>query len=1339
MIKRCLLFVALFALIIPLALIGLSSNEVGSRWLLQGIFAIAPGQTAIEKTQGRLLDHITLAGLSYKSDTETVAVDNIDFSWQPSQLFLGTLNIADLTIYGVNVSITKTRKEEKEPTDPDAGITLPIQLDIRNLLITDVQFTSGGQLQTLDKLQLSAKTEGKQFKLQSLSITSDTVNATAKGNVILEKGFALNLLADWKINVDKNGLWQGSSTIKGDMLKLVFDNRLSSPFTLTLQGHVEDVLKTPRIKAQGIWRNFTFPLAANPPQIQSRQGHFEVAGLLTDYQLIVNGQLDQQYVPQAELSFDGKGGLDTMTINKLELKSSTGLFQLAGGVSWGDIPVFDLTATGQKFNPAIFIPELPGSLTFSSHIKGKLDPKALQITADIDKLSGQLRNQLLNADGKLALNGDQLKVDSFLAALGANKVTVDGLVGQTNGNLVLSMDMPTLNSLWPTLGGSLKGSGNIQGGWQNPTVKFDAQGKSLRFFEYSTKALSVNIDYHADDQNRSTINVSANAIKSGATHIDKLSIVGKGAPKQHDIKASITSSHGKVVTALTGSLVTNTWKGNVSKMDVSPDEGNLWTLKRNMPLLVAKKPLGFDVVLDEACLVQQGSSLCTKGTYLANTDLDFQMTAKAIPTALIQTFLPKQVMVKSLINANVDIQRQKNALTGRYRLDATPMQVFIGAKETQQDIHLGASSLSGNIKGDKVSADINLLLAGHDYLKGKLLFDTSLTQSISGNITAAMEQLSIIQSFVPQLSGIKGLLKADLAVQGPIKKPLVSGHIDLAEGTFDIGQTGSEQLGLRNIEFHAVATGNRSNRIQLQGSAIPMLVNKPDAPEKLSINSKINLEADLDVQDIIAGNFRLTLPANTTIALVTQETRKEIRLGTTTISGRIKGDAFSADLDMALLGQDYVRGALQMDTGKPQTLSAQATALISEFTFIEPFVPQLSYVKGQLKADFTANGTTQNPLVNGDIRLSNGTVSIEKLGINIKDIDFQAVASANKANVIQLKGSALSGEGSINLDGTIGLQPEAHFPIEMTLNGKDFEVAKIPEAQIAVSPDLKIALTDQQKQISGELAVPKAILTVQDIPENAVKVSADEVILGEEKPEGSTQAAPDINADIEVKLGKQVSFTGQGLQTHLVGNLKIIKTGEKMAMQGNVGMEKAHYKRFGQNLTVRKGRFLFNGPADNPWLDVEAIRLSKSKKVTAILALTGTLKNPHTRISSEPSLPESEALAYLVTGNPLSQVSKAEGNMLASAALSYGAGKVTWLADELGIDEFKVEEGSKLRDSLLVMGEYLTPDFYVGTKVGMFNKQAIVVLKHKITDTINVESQAGTSQRIKLNYEIDGD
>ncbi|MBK8814811.1 MAG: hypothetical protein IPN42_04545 [Methylococcaceae bacterium] len=731
--KRCLLFVVILALIIPIALVGLMSGEAGSRWLLQSIFSVVPERIAVENIRGRLLDHFELTGLHYQSGGDTADIDTIDFAWQPAQLFSGTLKIVDLTVKGVNASVTKTTEENKnKETSVLDAIKLPIQFDIGNILVTEVQFTSDGQSQVLDKLQLSAKTEGNQIKLLSFAINSDMVNAEAKGAVTLEKGFPLNLKADWRINADKNGVWKGNTIVGGDLNKLVFDNHLDSPFKLVLNGQVEDALKTPRIIAKGVWSNLVFPFVATPPQIQSKEGHFELDGLLTNYRLTINGQLSQQYVPQATLSFDGRGGLDAMNITNLELKSSTGIFQLTGSTSWGNTPAFDLTATGQKFNPAIIVPELPGSLTFSSHIIGNLDSKALKINADIDKLYGQLRKQPLNSSGKLALNGDQLKVDSFLAALGANKITVDGLVGQTNGDLVFAMDMPTLSTFWPTLGGSLQGSGSLQGGWQNPTVKFDAQGKHLTFAEHGLNELAVNIDYQPGEQSISTINVSANTIKSGTTQINKLSLEGKGTPKQHGFNANISSPEGTFSTALTGGLTGNNWKGDITKLNLTPKDGKSWSLKDKVPLGVDKKQQGIDVTLSEGCLVQQTASLCTKGSYLANGDLGFQLNAKAIPSGLAQTFMPEQMTVTSLLNANVDIQRQKNSLTGDYRIDTTPTEILLKSRETQREIQLGASSLSGNIKGEKVSADIDLHLAGHDYLQGRLLLDIGKTQAISG-------------------------------------------------------------------------------------------------------------------------------------------------------------------------------------------------------------------------------------------------------------------------------------------------------------------------------------------------------------------------------------------------------------------------------------------------------------------------------------------------------------------------------------------------------------------------------------------------------------------------------
>ncbi len=152
-----------------------------------------------------------------------------------------------------------------------------------------------------------------------------------------------------------------------------------------------------------------------------------------------------------------------MTIEKLELKSKTGLFQLAGDVSWKGVPAFDLTAQGQHFNPAIILPEMPGDLTFSAHLKGKLAEQSLQLEADIDKLTGKLRNYPVSADGKLFLAGDRLTVDALRIVSGANRLAVDGTLGQEQGALDVSIDAPRLDTLWPDLGGSLKGEGTPAG------------------------------------------------------------------------------------------------------------------------------------------------------------------------------------------------------------------------------------------------------------------------------------------------------------------------------------------------------------------------------------------------------------------------------------------------------------------------------------------------------------------------------------------------------------------------------------------------------------------------------------------------------------------------------------------------------------------------------------------------------------------------------------------------------------------------------------------------------------------------------------------------------------
>jgi len=170
---------------------------------------------------------------------------------------------------------------------------------------------------------------------------------------------------------------------------------------------------------------------------------------------------------------------------------------------------------------------------------------------------------------------------------------------------------------------------------------------------------------------------------------------------------------------------------------------------------------------------------------------------------------------------------------------------------------------------------------------------------------------------------------------------------------------------------------------------------------------------------------------------------------------------------------------------------------------------------------------------------------------------------------------------------------------------------------------------------------------------------------------------------------------------------------------------------------VERGRLLFAGPPGNPDLELRAVRESRDGQVKAFLAMSGPLSKPQPRIYSEPSLPEAEALAYLVTGRGLDEAGEGEGGDIAAAALSLGLSKgeplLQDMSDRLGLDELRIEQGQGgLADSSLVVGKYLNPDLYLGYSQGLFNPEGAVLLRLRLSDKLEVESRSGNEQSVDL-------
>ncbi|MGY6277518.1 translocation/assembly module TamB domain-containing protein [Methylomonas sp. MgM2] len=1331
--KRLALILLSLILLIPAGLFAMLNTETGSRWLLRRILSALPAQTSIQKVEGRLLNRIGITGFHYQTETETVDINHFNLTWQPSRLLFGRLKIVDLSADGISVNLAPSdTTEESPPFDWRADFAPPIQITVDKLAITQLHYQSGDDQMTVQHLTLSATTERNRLILRSLSLTAEPVSIKADGAVLLGKQFPFSLQSHWQLDTAEYGRWQADTMVEGDVNQIKLSSSQSSPFELKVEGRINELLNKPEFDIRGDWKRLAWPFTGSEQQFVSAQGFVEIKGSSDDYQVKLDGPLTQAYLPEAELHFTGHGSSEAITIDDFHIVSSAGSFNLDGNIGWLDATTFDINAKGQDFNPGIFAAELAGKLTFDAHAAGTLNDNSQKIQAEIRKLSGRLHDKPVEAQGRLAMVNDIIDIDNLHIRSGRNRIDAHGKLAPVDSNLKFNIDTPALAALWPGLAGTLKADGHIQGNWQNPITRIQANADALKYQENGVEKLRLLIDYQPDEKKSSNFQLDVSRLTSGTHQIDKLMLEGKGTPAKHRFNLDIKGSQASLSGTISGGLEKQAWQGKLQKITIATATAGTWRLRHAADLTASKQDAGFDASLSRTCVERNAAFLCMDADYRANRDFAVKLDAASLPTDLFSAFFPDNLGIKGIVNANADLKQQKGGLSGTYRVEMpAPTKIALSDETAEHELNLGKLTLDGRLKQTVVTANADLALAERDYLRAELELNTDSSGTLSGRITASVTQWALFRAFIPQATEIKGQLSADLSLRGSASSPRIAGNLNLRNGAVTLPEAG---IALNTIALDVFSPQGPHNQIRVNGAFAPQFLSEPDANYQPHFDGRLNFSANLrQQQNAWYGDYRLNIPADSKIDFKTPETKVELAFMSSSLAGELNGSQIDARLDLQLRNQDFLRANFEVDTGPSDRLSGQLNTHIHDLGQFNALVPGLADVTGQIKGDLLIKGTTQQPQSVGSVKLSQASTTVTPLGISIQDIELNLVSGDVYAGRLMLSGHAKSGGGDLNIHGLTDLKGNG----EIQLQGSDFEIAKLPEAEVALSPDLNLKLDEMTGKAKGRITVPKAKIVMQELPKNAVVVSQDEVIVGAAESEKKPVAEPDIDTDIDIELGDQVSFSGLGLDTKLVGRLNMVKEQQRTRLHGEIEMKKGRYQSYGQDLTIRKGRFVFNGPIDAPWLDVEASRLSKDQKVTAILSVSGPLKTPKTKVYSEPALPESEALAYLITGSSLDQVGKSDGNMLASAALSYGAGQFSWLTEKLGIDEFEVKQGKTMQDTLVALGEYLTPDFYVGTQLGIFNSQAVLVLKKKLTQSFSVESQSGTSHRVKLNYEVE--
>ena len=469
----------------------------------------------------------------------------------------------------------------------------------------------------------------------------------------------------------------------------------------------------------------------------------------------------------------------------------------------------------------------------------------------------------------------------------------------------------------------------------------------------------------------------------------------------------------------------------------------------------------------------------------------------------------------------------------------------------------------------------------------------------------------------------------------------------------------------------------------------------------------------------------------------------------------LRYDQLRVSADITPSGQRYEVHSGLDDTGRldgqiaisgaQQTLSGQLDARLDKLGFIELFSTDLANVKGGLDANFRFAGTLPQPAITGQANIRDFAAEIPAAGLKLKR--GVIAVSTSDAQLFRVNGSVQSGAGTLAINGQVGIAGAAQTAI--TLKGTQLAAIDIPAAKVVVSPNLVIRSDANGMDIGGALTIDSADVNLDRLPgAGATKISPDVVVVDQEQKELAARKLP-VRAQIKVDMGSKTHLVGMGLDGYVSGVLNINeRPGRATTGQGQLAVS-GTYRAYGQNLHIQRGQLLFaSTPIDNPGLNIRAVRslnpnatIDEGQEVGLLVA--GTAQRPVLTVFSSPVMEQSDALSYLITGKPLSQVKGGEGDMVSAAAQALGSAAGDLLArsigSKIGLDDIGVSSNEALGgSSAFTVGKFLSPRLYLSYGVGLFEPGEVITLRYRLSKRWNFEAQqASEFSRASLNYRIE--
>ncbi len=1355
---------------------ALLATDSGTRWLAAQGERLAPVELRIDRVEGTLFTELRLHGLYLAlPDGPEIDLPAGRIGVSARSLLRGELNIQVLAATGMRVDLPSPDPEAASDDEPFAlpeSIRLPLAVRLGQLLVEDLEILQTGEpLATITRLTAGARARGSRVELQALELDMPEIRARLTGEIETDGDYPLELRGQWQAPLPETaaeGL--GTDEVHGELRvtgalreRVQVDHDLRAGIELRLHASARELFATPELELTAQWQPFAYHLDPEL-HVDIEAGRLEVHGTPEAWALEIDTAAALAPWPRIAVSTRARGDLESLQLDGLEIASEAGGIALSGPVRFDDALDWDLTLEAHQLTPTPLGLDVDAGI---EHLKAQLQGHlplgtdapplaALEARASVTELEGHFEDQPLSgslnawvADGEAGIEDTRLAIRDLARLNLAGAAT--GLAGDLTDpdhriafDLGLDLAAPELARLHPELDGRIE---------------------QLR--------VALDGDY-----------APASGGLAAQLELAPLQARLRGIDITGDARVALSETGGQIERL---QLAADTGARLALSGDLDWTEGLAWDLaldgERLDPSLVAAELPG-----------QLTLALTSEGHLDADGRPRLQARLQRLEGRLREQPVSGQAELalegEHLRVDRLDLALGRNTLSARGEwTDALDFELQLDAPELDRawpDLG-GRLELDARITGDperpRVAArgsGAGLRLADITLERLELQADASLEVAAPAEIELRLSGLepgdgTRVESLRLDASGRvdehRVTLAADATDLGSLELALRGGldpetlhwsgqlaRLDLdqpAAGAWHLAEPvalegGPEQARLERLCLarddarlctEARWSGTAGAEFDADIRALDLAWLEPFLPPELAIAGELNADASgrLEPDGTLAADLAVTPTDGHLIVRDEDGDLEEVPYRDVRLSARVRDRDVDAALRLDFLEGGTARSDIRLrPDGEDLRLDGDFVARLEDLAWLAALSPEIQRLRGSLDARLDFGGRLDAPLVEGEVAFRDGGVLIPDAGIDV--VIPEITARVVSAEELTLAGRLESGDGGIDLDGRVDLGDDGPRA-ELNLAGTDFLVVNRVDAEARITPDLQLVFTPADGiRVRGEVFLPWARIRPPDLPPGAIRVSGDEVILGEE-----IQEAQGLKTDIRmrIRLGDDVRFDGFGLTARFAGEVDVEEiTGQPTQLFGEITIPEGQYSDYGQDLRVERGSLVFQGPAETPELDLRAVRTVREYNVTVGLEIRGTPDNLRSRVISDPPMDETEAMAFLLTGRPLSGASQSDGNMIAAAAAAYGLEQGAVITErigrELGLDEVELDTEGGLDESALTLGLYLSPRLLLRYSIGLFDNTSKVLLRYELTRNLSVETASGTTeQSVDLIYRIE--